>query len=121
MREQMLEPDVISYNAGISACEKGGQWEQALRMLSEIRCVKLEPNLISYSAGISTCEKGEQWEWAVSLLNEMLRLKLEPGVISATMLGLARARKANSGSVPCCFSIRCLTRGWNETSLATVL
>ncbi|CAK0882276.1 unnamed protein product, partial [Prorocentrum cordatum] len=71
-----------SYSAGISACEKGKQWERALALLSEMREAKLEPNVISYSAGISTCEKGEQWQRALALLSEMREAKLEPNVIS---------------------------------------
>ncbi len=31
-----LEPVIVSYNAGISACEKGSKWEQALEWLHEI-------------------------------------------------------------------------------------
>lgn len=30
-------PDVISYNAAISACEKGGQWQHALTLLSNLQ------------------------------------------------------------------------------------
>ncbi|CAK0837724.1 unnamed protein product, partial [Prorocentrum cordatum] len=51
----------LSYSAGISACEKGEQWQRALALLSEMRKAKLEPNVISYRAGISAYEKGEQW------------------------------------------------------------
>ena len=28
-----MEPNLITFNAGISACEKGWQWEQALAIL----------------------------------------------------------------------------------------
>ncbi|CAK0809448.1 unnamed protein product [Prorocentrum cordatum] len=82
MWEAKLEPDVISYSAGISACEKGEQWQRALALLSEMWEAKLEPNVISYSAGISACEKGEQWQRALALLSEMWEAKLEPDVIS---------------------------------------
>ena len=37
----------ISYNAGISACEKGGQWQLALGLLREIPAMKVNPNVIS--------------------------------------------------------------------------
>ncbi|CAK0790322.1 unnamed protein product, partial [Prorocentrum cordatum] len=73
------------YSAGISACEKGGQWQPALALLSEMREAKLEPNVISYSAGTCACEKGGQWQrWqpALALLSEMREAKLEPNVIS---------------------------------------
>ncbi|CAK0882887.1 unnamed protein product [Prorocentrum cordatum] len=69
MREAKLEPDVISYNAGISVCEKGDQWQRVLALLSEMREAKLEPNVISYNAGISVCEEGEQCQRALALLS----------------------------------------------------
>ncbi|CAK0875790.1 unnamed protein product, partial [Prorocentrum cordatum] len=90
---------LISYNRGVDACAKSGQWQRALALLSEIREVKLEANVISYSCGISSCEKGEQWQHALALLSEMKEAKLEPGVISSvTALGSARARRESSGS-----------------------
>ena len=30
-----LEPDVIMYTVGLSACETGGQWPEALSLLRE--------------------------------------------------------------------------------------
>ncbi len=65
MRSSQLEPNVISYNSAISACEKGQQWEQALRLLLEMRSSRLEPNVMSYNSAISACEKGQQWEQAL--------------------------------------------------------
>ena len=38
---------LVSYNAGISACEKGEQWQRALTLLSEMWEAELEPNVIS--------------------------------------------------------------------------
>ena len=40
----------MSYNAAISACEKGKQWEGALQLLQEMVCQALTPNVVSYSA-----------------------------------------------------------------------
>ena len=48
-------PDVSTYNAAMSACEKCEQWQQALGLLAEMRSVSLLPNLITYSAAISAC------------------------------------------------------------------
>ena len=61
---------MISYNAAISPCEKGGQWQKALALLWEMPEKQLEPVVISYSAAISACEKGEQWQQALALLRE---------------------------------------------------
>ncbi|CAK0875288.1 unnamed protein product [Prorocentrum cordatum] len=103
-RRQSWSLTPISYNAGISACEKGEQWQRALALLSEMREAKLDPDVISYNvgisacekgqqwqralallseiAGISACEKGEQWQRALVLLSEMSEAQLEPNVIS---------------------------------------
>ncbi|CAK0899306.1 unnamed protein product, partial [Prorocentrum cordatum] len=70
-----------SYNAGISACEKGEEWQHTLALLSEMREAKLQPDAISYSAGVSACAKGEQWQRALALLSEMWDAKVEPNVI----------------------------------------
>ncbi|CAK0788565.1 unnamed protein product [Prorocentrum cordatum] len=86
------------YNAGVSACEKGKQWQLALSLLSEMWEVKIEPDVKSYSAGISACEKGEQWQQALALLRDMWESNIDPD--SATMLGSARARRTSSGSQP---------------------
>ncbi|CAK0873088.1 unnamed protein product [Prorocentrum cordatum] len=81
MSEVKLEPDVfLSYSAGISACEKGEQWQRALALLRETREVKLKPNIISYNAGVSACGKGAQWQRALALLSEMREAMLQPDI-----------------------------------------
>ena len=42
MQATKLEPDVISYNAAMSACVKGSQWQVAMGLLSEMQAAKLE-------------------------------------------------------------------------------
>ncbi|CAK0843496.1 unnamed protein product [Prorocentrum cordatum] len=37
---------LVSYAAGISACEKGDQWQRAGALLSEMREAQLEPDVI---------------------------------------------------------------------------
>ena len=50
MQDQGLEPNVITYSAAISTCEKGSQWQQALELLAEMQAQGLEPDVITYSA-----------------------------------------------------------------------
>ena len=71
MKSSGVEPSVISYNAAISACEKGGQWEPALQLLEEMKSSGIEPDVISYSAAISACEKGGRRERVLELLDEI--------------------------------------------------
>ena len=66
-----LESDVVSYNASISASEKGSQWAQALALLREMCEQWLESSFVSYSASISASERGSQWAQAMALLREM--------------------------------------------------
>ena len=58
MRERGLEPGMNSYNAAISACEKGGSWERTLEHWDEMRERGLEPGVISYSAAMSAGGNG---------------------------------------------------------------
>ena len=64
----------MSYNASISASEKGSQWMQALALLRDMSDRRLESDVVSYylySASISASEKGSQWAQALALLREM--------------------------------------------------
>ena len=82
MPSKWLEPNVISYSAAISSCEKSQLWEMALALLREMPSKELEPDVISYSAAISSCEKSALWEKALALLREMPSQWLEPDVVS---------------------------------------
>jgi len=60
MQKADLEPNVISYNAAISACEKGEQWQEALGLLAKMQEADLVPHASIYSVAISACEKRGQ-------------------------------------------------------------
>ena len=49
-------PNTITYNALISACEKGKLPEQALKVFEALMQQGVVPNEITYSALISACE-----------------------------------------------------------------
>ena len=48
---------VITYNAAVSAGEKGKQWQQALFLLTAVRSNDFSPKDITISAAISACER----------------------------------------------------------------
>ena len=52
-----LQPDVITHNAAVSACEKGDQRAEALQLLADMQKSNLQPSVITYSADISTCHR----------------------------------------------------------------
>jgi hypothetical protein len=51
MHESDLLPDVITYNAAISACENGVRWQMALITLGAMPEARAAANEISYNAG----------------------------------------------------------------------
>ncbi|KAK3262832.1 hypothetical protein CYMTET_28338, partial [Cymbomonas tetramitiformis] len=81
-----VEPNVITYNSLISACEKGGQWEKALEVFAGMKKAGVEPNVITYSSLISACEKGGQWEKALEVFAGMKKAGVEPDVITYNSL-----------------------------------
>ena len=48
MQQCVFMPNVISYNAAISACEKGKQRQQALGLLALMQQTAFLPDVISY-------------------------------------------------------------------------
>jgi pentatricopeptide repeat domain-containing protein 1 len=77
----MLQSNVTSFNAAISACEKDGKWKRALSLLDELRERGAVPDLFSAIAAISACQKGGTGERAMSLLDEMRVRGVAPDVI----------------------------------------
>ncbi|CAE8614947.1 unnamed protein product, partial [Polarella glacialis] len=78
MPGNVVEPDVISYNAAMSACVKAGQWQLALGLLSLMPLF----DRISCSIAISACASAAQWKPALELLKNMPELRIFPNVIS---------------------------------------
>ena len=50
-----IEPNVITYSATISTCEKIAQWEHALELFDELKRSGIRPNVITYSAVAIAC------------------------------------------------------------------
>ena len=50
MRQKGPEPNVITCNAAISACEKGKQPDKGLELLEETQGKGMEPGSITYNA-----------------------------------------------------------------------
>ena len=66
-----MKPEVISYSAAISECEKGAEWMLPVKLLNEMRRWNLTPEVISYSAAITACEKGVERLQPVELFKEI--------------------------------------------------
>ena len=57
---------LVSYNAGISACEKGKQWQWALALISEMQEVKVVPDVISTTLQAYARARGAGMTWRAS-------------------------------------------------------
>ena len=68
-----MVPKVITYNALISACEKGKQPERVMELFEAMNHKGVVPDVITYSAVISACEKGKQPERALEVFQAMQR------------------------------------------------
>ncbi|MCL9843950.1 type III effector protein with ppr repeats [Ralstonia solanacearum] len=69
-------PNVVTYSAAISACEKAGRMDEALVLLNELKAMgsddpMMRPNVVTYSAAISACEKAGRADHALVLLGEL--------------------------------------------------
>ncbi|CAE8586890.1 unnamed protein product [Polarella glacialis] len=82
MPDASVVPNEVTYNAAISACEKSGQWQQALSLLSLMPEARVVPNEITYSAAISACEKAGQWQLGLNLLSRMPEARVVPDQIT---------------------------------------
>ncbi|CAK9083894.1 Pentatricopeptide repeat-containing protein At2g31400 [Durusdinium trenchii] len=71
------------YGTLVSACEKSGQWTQALVLLDLLRKRMLQEDVVLFNALISACEKCEEWQRSLLLLAELeADASLRPNVIT---------------------------------------
>lgn len=69
VEESVPPPDLCSFNTAMGACGKAGQWEEALRLLSELSDFGLSPDATSYNTAAAACARAEKWDRAAEMLN----------------------------------------------------
>lgn len=58
--------DLITYDALMSACQKGDQWSGSLKLLNKLKTHGLTPEAITFNVAISACR--DHWRRAADLL-----------------------------------------------------
>ena len=112
MKQRGLEPNVITYSALISACEKGQKPEDAIELFKAMKWEGVVPDVITYNALISACEKGQKFEQALKLFHAMQQQGVVPDVITYNALISAPVRKASSQSRPWSSARQCRGKVW---------
>lgn len=80
MRDQDIEPDLVSFNTLINARAKSGCLAAgvALELLHEVRQAGLRPDAITYNTLISACSQGSNLDDAVAVFEEMIASECRP-------------------------------------------
>ena len=66
-----LQPNLITYNANITACGRSSEWQQSLALLQEAQHRSLQPDCTSYNATFTACERGSAVQVASEVLSHM--------------------------------------------------
>ncbi|CAJ1378606.1 unnamed protein product [Effrenium voratum] len=77
-----LLPDVISYNAGINACEAQNGWQMALGLCRNLEESLLQRNVVTFGSMISSFAKNSQWQQALDCLRELKMSALQENLIA---------------------------------------
>jgi pentatricopeptide repeat domain-containing protein 1 len=81
-RQLYPSPNVVSYNAAISACARGGVWREALALLRQMRTDGLTPDMVSYSTALDALARGAQGRAALGIITGMRQKGIEPDAIA---------------------------------------
>ncbi|CAE8617339.1 unnamed protein product [Polarella glacialis] len=86
-------PDLVAFNSAIAACEALGpsalglgRWQQALKLLAQLRAARLRPDAQSYNGALNACGGAGQWRTALLLVRELCRDGLRPDLLSYAAL-----------------------------------
>jgi pentatricopeptide repeat domain-containing protein 1 len=82
-KKPLSGPDAVAYRCAITACARGGEWEEGIRLLEECKSVTgTAPNVVAYTAAITGCEYAGEWIHAFRLLDRMRKEGVEPNELT---------------------------------------
>jgi pentatricopeptide repeat protein len=104
VRQPLQGPDPVAYHLAISACARGGAWQDGLRLLNEHEKVTgAAPDVVAYTSAITGCEYAGEWKQAFLLLDKMRQQGVEANemtmtaVLSACATALAKKNRVRNG------------------------
>lgn len=95
-RQHLQGPDAVAYRLAISACARGGAWQEGVRLLDEY-CANVDgEDVVAYTAAITGCEYAGRWLEAVQMLARMRSSGVEPNEVTfAAVIGACAKACAN--------------------------
>lgn len=66
-----MTPDIISFSAAVTACDRCDKWAASLSLLSRIFGSRLVPDTVLFNSVLHCLESPAQWRIALSLLRDM--------------------------------------------------
>lgn len=76
-----LSNSLMVFNAAIVSYGKGGQWNRALAVFTQMRDAGVSPDEISFTAALSACRWGKYWQGALLVLYKMRDAGISPDVV----------------------------------------
>lgn len=112
-------PNLISYNAALSTCSKGEQWQMALSLLSKMARETIEADTISFNSALSSCCEALQWRRVFQLLQELPSKHMMPDCIGCLACLCKLCSLAGSGHVDAAHALERQVQCSNHNLLAT--
>lgn len=86
-RQALKGPDAVAYRLAISACARGGAWQEGIALLDEFQAATGEaPDVMAYTAAITGCEYAGEWRRTFSLLDKMRKRGVQPNEVTMTSI-----------------------------------
>eukprot|EP00434_Breviolum_minutum_P002808 symbB.v1.2.002468.t1/scaffold99.1/size346285/24 len=82
LQEQRLQINVYHTSSVLTACEKGGLWQEGTALVQDMQLKAITPNQLSFGATISACEKLGLWLQALDVIVAMNSADISPDAIS---------------------------------------
>ncbi|EFN53189.1 hypothetical protein CHLNCDRAFT_25863, partial [Chlorella variabilis] len=84
--------NVITFSSLISACERSGRCDLALRLFDEMRREGCRPNVVTYNGLIGACAQAGMWAKAAEVFDSMIGGGVRPDAVTFSVLVAAYER-----------------------------
>ncbi|KAK9040790.1 hypothetical protein V6N11_015930 [Hibiscus sabdariffa] len=87
MKNYKLKPNLVTYNAVIDACAKGGaEFKRVVEIFDEMLRSGVHPDRITFNSLLAVCGKGGLWETARNLFSEMVNRGIDQDIFTYNTL-----------------------------------